>query len=44
MGKTLFPSPPGFDGGGRARYQARREVAGHSYPTRLAKIAEAKKS
>ena len=42
MGKTLFLSPPsfdGFDGGAGARYQARREVTSYWYPTWLAQPA-----
>ena len=36
MSKTLYLSPPsfdGFDGGAGARYQARREVTSFWYPT-----------
>jgi len=39
MSKTLYLSPPsfdGFDGGAGARYQARREVTSYWYPTWLA--------
>src|SRR5471032_3384913 len=39
MNKTLFLSPPsfdGFDGGAGARYQANREIRSFSYPTSLA--------
>jgi len=42
MSKTLFLSPPsfdGFDGGAGARYQARREVTSYWYPTWLAQPA-----
>ncbi len=42
MGKTLFLSPPsfdGFDGGAGSRYQARREVTSYWYPTWLAQPA-----
>src|SRR3954453_8585450 len=42
MGKTLFLSPPsfdGFDGGAGSRYQARREVTSFWYPTWLAQPA-----
>jgi hopanoid biosynthesis associated radical SAM protein HpnJ len=42
MGKTLFLSPPsfdGFDGGAGARYQAVREVTSFWYPTWLAQPA-----
>jgi hopanoid biosynthesis associated radical SAM protein HpnJ len=42
MQKTLFLSPPsfdGFDGGAGARYQARREVTSFWYPTWLAQPA-----
>src|ERR1700690_297116 len=42
MGKTLFLSPPsfdGFDGGAGARYQARREIRSYWYPTWLAQPA-----
>ncbi|HXJ57659.1 MAG TPA: hopanoid biosynthesis associated radical SAM protein HpnJ [Verrucomicrobiae bacterium] len=42
MNKTLFLSPPsfdGFDGGAGARYQARREVTSYWYPTWLAQPA-----
>ena len=42
MGKTLYLSPPsfdGFDGGAGARYQARREVTSYWYPTWLAQPA-----
>ena len=42
MSKTLFLSPPsfdGFDGGAGARYQARREVTSFWYPTWLAQPA-----
>ncbi|HTR42127.1 MAG TPA: hopanoid biosynthesis associated radical SAM protein HpnJ, partial [Pseudomonadales bacterium] len=42
MSKTLYLSPPsfdGFDGGAGARYQARREVTSYWYPTWLAQPA-----
>lgn len=42
MMKTLFLSPPsfdGFDGGAGSRYQARREVTSYWYPTWLAQPA-----
>jgi hopanoid biosynthesis associated radical SAM protein HpnJ len=42
MSRTLFLSPPsfdGFDGGAGARYQARREVTSFWYPTWLAQPA-----
>ncbi len=42
MSKTLFLSPPsfdGFDGGAGARYQARREITSYWYPTWLAQPA-----
>src|SRR4029450_7497923 len=42
MAKTLFLSPPsfdGFDGGAGSRYQARREVTSYWYPTWLAQPA-----
>ena len=42
MGKTLFLSPPsfdGFDGGAGSRYQAKREVTSFWYPTWLAQPA-----
>ena len=42
MNKTLFLSPPsfdGFDGGAGSRYQARREVTSFWYPTWLAQPA-----
>ena len=42
MSKTLFLSPPsfdGFDGGAGARYQATREVTSYWYPTWLAQPA-----
>ena len=42
MSKTLFLSPPsfdGFDGGAGARYQARREIRSFWYPTWLAQPA-----
>lgn len=42
MGKTLFLSPPsfdGFDGGAGARYQAKREIRSFWYPTWLAQPA-----
>src|SRR3970040_1747241 len=42
MSKTLYLSPPsfdGFDGGAGARYQARREVTSYWYPTWLAQAA-----
>src|SRR6266545_3785372 len=42
MGKTLFLSPPsfdGFDGGAGSRYQARREITSYWYPTWLAQPA-----
>src|SRR5579862_3146931 len=42
MSKTLFLSPPsfdGFDGGAGSRYQARREVKSFWYPTWLAQPA-----
>ncbi|HXU77453.1 MAG TPA: hopanoid biosynthesis associated radical SAM protein HpnJ, partial [Methylomirabilota bacterium] len=42
MMKTLFLSPPsfdGFDGGAGSRYQARREVTSFWYPTWLAQPA-----
>ena len=42
MSKTLFLSPPsfdGFDGGAGSRYQARREVTSYWYPTWLAQPA-----
>src|SRR5262245_34003738 len=42
MGKTLFLSPPsfdGFDGGAGSRYQARREITSFWYPTWLAQPA-----
>src|SRR5476651_676773 len=42
MSKTLFLSPPsfdGFDGGAGARYQAKREIASFWYPTWLAQPA-----
>src|SRR5580765_3839933 len=42
MTKTLFLSPPsfdGFDGGAGSRYQARREVTSFWYPTWLAQPA-----
>ena len=42
MSKTLFLSPPsfdGFDGGAGSRYQARREVTSFWYPTWLAQPA-----
>jgi hopanoid biosynthesis associated radical SAM protein HpnJ len=40
--RTLFLNPPsfeGFDGGGGARYQARREIRSFWYPTWLAQVA-----
>lgn len=42
MSKTLYLSPPsfdGFDGGAGARYQAKREVTSYWYPTWLAQPA-----
>ena len=42
MSKTLFLSPPsfdGYDGGAGARYQTRREVTSYWYPTWLAQPA-----
>ena len=42
MSRTLFLSPPsfdGFDGGAGARYQAKREVTSYWYPTWLAQPA-----
>ncbi len=42
MNKTLFLSPPGFDGfdgGAGSRYQARREITSYWYPTWLAQPA-----
>jgi hopanoid biosynthesis associated radical SAM protein HpnJ len=42
MGRTLFLSPPsfdGFDGGAGSRYQARREITSFWYPTWLAQPA-----
>ena len=42
MKKTLFLSPPsfdGFDGGAGARYQAKREITSYWYPTWLAQPA-----
>ncbi|MDB6040213.1 MAG: Radical superfamily, partial [Verrucomicrobiales bacterium] len=42
MSKTLFLSPPsfdGFDGGAGARYQAKREIRSFWYPTWLAQPA-----
>ncbi len=42
MRKTLFLSPPsfdGFDGGAGARYQAKREITSYWYPTWLAQSA-----
>ncbi len=42
MSKSLFLSPPsfdGFDGGAGARYQAKREVTSYWYPTWLAQSA-----
>src|SRR3989454_4629566 len=42
MSKTLFLSPPsfdGFDGGAGSRYQARREITSFWYPTWLAQPA-----
>jgi hypothetical protein len=42
MMRTLFLQPPsfeGFDGGAGARYQAKREVRSHWYPTWLAQPA-----
>src|SRR2546425_6687619 len=42
MSKTLYLSPPsfdGFDGGAGARYQTRREVTSYWYPTWLAQPA-----
>lgn len=42
MLKTLFLSPPsfdGFDGGAGARYQAKREITSYWYPTWLAQPA-----
>ncbi len=42
MHKTLFLSPPsfdGFDGGAGARYQAKREITSYWYPTWLAQPA-----
>src|SRR6516165_10670487 len=42
MGRTLFLSPPsfdGFDGGAGSRYQARREVTSFWFPTWLAQPA-----
>ena len=42
MSRTLFLSPPsfdGFDGGAGARYQATREVTSYWYPTWLAQPA-----
>ncbi len=42
MSKTLFLSPPsfdGFDGGAGSRYRARREVTSYWYPTWLAQPA-----
>src|ERR1700758_299635 len=42
MNKTLFLSPPsfdGFDGGAGARYQAKREIRSFWYPTWLAQPA-----
>ncbi len=40
--RTLFLQPPsfeGFDGGAGSRYQARREIKSHWYPTWLAQLA-----
>ena len=40
--RTLFlqaPSFEGFDGGAGSRYQARREIKSHWYPTWLAQLA-----
>src|SRR6202795_4906307 len=42
MSKTLYLSPPsfdGYDGGAGARYQTRREVTSYWYPTWLAQPA-----
>ncbi len=42
MKKTLFLSPPsfdGFDGGAGSRFQARREITSYWYPTWLAQAA-----
>src|SRR6201992_3063800 len=42
MSKTLFLSPPsfdGFDGGAGARYQAKREIRSFWFPTWLAQPA-----
>src|SRR3954464_7957277 len=42
MSKTLYLSPPsfdGFDGGAGARYQARREITSYWFPTWLAQTA-----
>ena len=42
MLKTLFLSPPsfdGFDGGAGARYQAKREITSYWFPTWLAQPA-----
>src|SRR5271169_4678422 len=42
MSKTLFLSPPsfdGYDGGAGARYQTKREVTSYWYPTWLAQPA-----
>ena len=42
MSKTLFLSPPsfdGFDGGVAPRYQAKREIRSFWYPTWLAQPA-----
>ncbi len=42
MKKTLFLSPPsfdGFDGGAGARYQAKREITSYWFPTWLAQPA-----
>lgn len=42
MKKTLFLSPPsfdGFDGGAGSRYQAKREITSFWYPTWLAQPA-----
>jgi hypothetical protein len=40
--RTLFlqaPSFDGFDGGAGSRYQAKREIKSHWYPTWLAQLA-----
>ena len=42
MKKTLFLSPPsfdGFDGGAGSRYQAKREITSYWFPTWLAQPA-----